>query len=145
MDYDGENVRYCSGWDVVEEGIVKTEEEVDNSYDDGTHRDYELLNEIINELLAQDITRTMHEAGIYLYSSPENAKNNGATSYQYAARLVIDFYNEFKPLIIESTSTPGILTAPPSTAELAVKVESVMMAEAPSGNTTIAPPGVYNT
>ena len=102
LDYDGENVRYCSGWDVVEEGIVKTEEEVDNSYDDGTHRDYELLNEIINELLAQDITRTMHEAGIYLYSSPENAKNNGATSYQYAARLVIDFYNEFKPLIIES-------------------------------------------
>ena len=41
---------------------------------------------------------------------------------------------------VVSPSTPAKLTAPPVLAEFPMKVESLMSAEAPVGNTTIAPP-----
>ena len=102
LNFDGENAEFCSGWDIVKDGMMSSAEEEETYEDDGSHRDFELLNEIINELIAQDITRIMHEANVSLYGDPKTAKNDGATSYQYAARLVYEFYEEYKDVIIES-------------------------------------------
>lgn len=98
------------GWDNGREQIMTEENQEDELNDDREKRPYELLNEIINELLAQDITRIMHDSGVYLYSNKEKNRGTSGSSYQYAARLVINFYNEFKDIIIQSRKNNNIET-----------------------------------
>lgn len=63
------------------------------------------FNEIINELLAQDITKRFHEEGIYFFDDEETARVGGGTYYESCLFLVIEFYNIFKEEIKESRIT----------------------------------------
>jgi len=65
-------------------------------------RPYELFNEIINELIAQDISEIMHKKNIFIFDNPKLSKYNNSTSYEHSLFLVKEFFNEFKDKIIAS-------------------------------------------
>jgi len=97
-----------SGWDVAEEKINdRIMENVELKVND-EKRNYELLNEIINEYLAQEISQLMHDEGVYIFNTPENAKVKGGTGYEEYGVLVKEFYNTFKEDIIESRKRGNI-------------------------------------
>lgn len=84
----GSNV--SSGWDIF--------------YDENgkLNRKYKYFNEIINDLIADDITNMLHQKGIYMFYPKNKAKVNGGTNYESFKFLVKDFYNIFKEDIIKS-------------------------------------------
>ncbi len=101
LEYDGEEAKFACGWDICNERVAHSEVE-SISDDQVDHRPYEMLNEIINELLAQDITASMHEDGVYLYGDETVSKNTSFSSYAFAKNLVWDFFQTYKPEIIAS-------------------------------------------
>lgn len=78
-----------SGWDILNCKIN------DNS-DSDEKREFEQLNEIINELLSQEITQVLHSDGIYLFDDKETARIKGGTNYERSRFIVFQFYEEFK-------------------------------------------------
>lgn len=99
---------YC-GWEHLKGTIGGEEEkEVDTLNPNKEVRSYELFNEIINELIAQEIGTAMHESGIYIFNTPNKASMKNATSYEHTFFLVRDFFNTFKQKIIESRSNGNI-------------------------------------
>ena len=52
----------------------------------------ERLNEIINELIAQEISQIMSESGQYIFNTKEDKKITGGTSYEKTKFLVKNFY-----------------------------------------------------
>ena len=93
--YDG-----VCGWDVFSE-------EDNDDYED-TKRSYELFNEIINELIAQEISAIMHRDNTYVFDDPEDSSYIGVTSYEHTAFLVRTFFEEYKDLIIKSRNNGNI-------------------------------------
>ena len=65
-------------------------------------RIYEQMNEIINELEAQETTTLLHNNGIYLLNNSANAKIKGGTNYERSRVFVTNFYETFKDAIRES-------------------------------------------
>lgn len=74
----------------------------DNSDDTDEVRDYELFNEIINEIIAQDITKILFDREQYIFNNKENAKYKNGSSYEKMRVLVQDFFDKYKKEIIES-------------------------------------------
>lgn len=95
VNFDGESYTCSCGWDLVDVSLNDNEEENDK-------RKYELFNEIINELIAEDITKIMHDNGDYIFNTKENAKIVGGTSYGYTTFLAKDFYIRYKNEILQS-------------------------------------------
>lgn len=93
---------FTCGWDPVHSRIEK--EKVEDTKVDYVHeiRPYEKLNEIINELIAQDIHSIFIDSGSRIFTDADKTKVKYLTSYEYAGFLVKDFYNTFKDKIIES-------------------------------------------
>ena len=101
LEYDGDEANFACGWDICKEKVAHSEiSEINDSVPE--HRSYEMLNEIINELLAQEITALMHENGVYLYGDEQVSKNTSLSSYGFATRLVWDFFQTYKAEIIAS-------------------------------------------
>lgn len=96
---------FICGWDIVEEDI--TSENQDYSSTD-KKRDYELFNEIINELIAQEIHFKMRENNITILDKKNTPKIKNLTSYEIYLFLVKEFYTEFKEDIIKSRSNGNI-------------------------------------
>ena len=69
---------------------------------DREKRDYELFNEIINELIAQEISEIMYSSNICIFNTKENTKFKGSTDYEHTFFLVRDFYQKYKQDIIAS-------------------------------------------
>ncbi len=84
-------IEFSCGWDLCAQ--PKTEEEVTTLEKDTEKRDYELLNEIINELISQDIATLLQASGVYIFSDKETAEIKGKTSYEYTFFIIKDFYN----------------------------------------------------
>lgn len=100
---DKKGITYTSGWDSITIDFQKDDIET------GELDEYELFDEIINELIAQDITVLMHQKGNYIVNTPDNAKVRGGTSYERVRFLVMDFFSLFKDDIIKSRDvTSGI-------------------------------------
>jgi hypothetical protein len=99
---NGDNAISLVGWDIFVENI----NDVDEQYDEEgfrVRRNYEMLNEIINELIAQDICKSMHDKGIYIMGGEGVSINSSKSNYEIMLRrFVKDFYTEFKEDIIES-------------------------------------------
>jgi hypothetical protein len=73
---------------------------------DEEKRNYEMLNEIMNEFIAQDICTILHQNGITFTTDLENSKNTGGTSYQVIlGGFTRTFYELYKDEIIESRKT----------------------------------------
>lgn len=99
---------YC-GWEKISEQLAgKEKKEIDTTDVSREIRDYELLNEIINELIAQDIGNMMHQSGIYIFNSKEKASMKNATSYEHTFFLVKEFFETFKDKILESRRNGNI-------------------------------------
>lgn len=96
-------IEFTCGWDMgsqekVESPITSLEKRTEK-------RDYELLSEIINELISQDITGLLHASGVYIFSDKETAQIKGKTSYEYTFFIIKDFYNLYLEDIKESRRT----------------------------------------
>ena len=100
---NGKN-QYISGWDIEESSNLNQ-----NTNDDfNTIRKYELFNEIINELIAQDISKIMINNNMFVFNDKDNVKYMQNTSYERTAFLIRDFYNEFFSDIIKSRKNGNI-------------------------------------
>ena len=98
---------YC-GWDYLEDTISQERVKEVDTINDREKRKYELFNEIINELIAQDISKKMHEEKRYIFDNPNNSKYQNTTAYDHTKFIVNDFYNEFKDTIIKSRRNGNI-------------------------------------
>ena len=97
--------RITCGFEVLEETFKN---ETNSTKKDESHREFELFNEIINELIAQEITTFMHNQEIYLFSEKDSAKVKGGTTYERNRILVEEFYITYKEEIIESRLTGNL-------------------------------------
>lgn len=89
------------GWNVIYDPITGMYKEQANLIDG--KRKYELLAEIVNDMIAQEIARGMHNNGVNIISDI-NVARFGSTGYQTTKMLVSDFINLYKNQIIESRS-----------------------------------------
>ena len=97
------------GWDIQSASIEEDRtRKVDVTNIDNSKRNYELFNEIINELIAQEISKTMKENNLGVFEDSNQAKYRSGTSYEHTMFLVKDFYEEFKEDIIKSRSNGNI-------------------------------------
>lgn len=71
-------------------------------------RNNELFSEIINELIAQEISEILTQKGIYIFNTRENKKIKGATEYEKTKFLVLEFYETYKKEILEARKTGNI-------------------------------------
>ena len=100
---NGKKYETIVGWDYGTGEIEQErEKEVDTINIDREKRDYELFNEIINELIAQEICELMHNDNVTVFDVPGESRYKRTTSYEDYLVLVQDFYHEFKDKIIES-------------------------------------------
>lgn len=108
LDFIKEEKGICEfvcGWDALEDSLNSTPEEIQSLQKRTKKREYELFNEIINELIAQEITTNMHNNGVYIFNNESNAKIKGGTSYENTLFLVRDFYKIYKNEILLSRRT----------------------------------------
>lgn len=98
LEVSDQEYKVLCGFDESETFFVNSEA----NQEEATHRKFELFNEIINELIAGEVTTLMHEKGIYLFDEKETARNRGGTSYEKIRVLVEEFYQTYKEEIIES-------------------------------------------
>ena len=90
------------GWDILRDTISSQSQETVSLDEKKEKRDYELFNEIINELIAQEISEIMSQMGIYVFNTKEDKKIVGSTSYERTRFLVKNFYETYKKEILES-------------------------------------------
>ena len=109
-EINGDYVTDICGWDIIESS-TSVYNKNPNDTPSGTKRKYEMFNEIINELIAQDICKSMHDMGISISGDLNESRNTSMTSYEaLLGRFVKGFYNEFKEDIIESRKDGNIET-----------------------------------
>ena len=105
---EGSHYEILCGWD-GSEGTIETEKgEVDTLQKREGKRDYELFSEIINELIAQEVSAIMERKKQFVFDSEEKHAYKGGTNYEHTFFLVRDFYKEFKKEIIESRQNGNI-------------------------------------
>lgn len=103
------NYECICGWDYVAGSInQKNIDYQDTTTKNIQKRNYELFNEIINELLAQKITKMMHENDIYIFNSKGKTKDRGGTTYEHSLFLVSDFFETYLEDIIASRRNNNI-------------------------------------
>lgn len=96
------------GWDLLKGQISNQRSEVVSIENNQQKREYELMNEIINELISQEITNILFQSEHYIFNTKEDAKIKGGTSYELTRFLIIDFYEIYKKEIIESRKSGDI-------------------------------------
>lgn len=106
---NGKEYEMLVGWD-YSGGQIDNErkEEVETVNIEKKKRQYELFNEIINEIIAQGICELMHNDGVTVFDEPGNSRYKRITSYEDYLVLVKDFFAEFKEPILESRRNGNI-------------------------------------
>ena len=97
INADSGGCKFMIGWDILQTNYNS----FDNLDDVFRMRKFELFNEIINDLIAQDITNLMHEMGVFLFDSKNNFRIGGSV-YERVRFLVEDFFEDYKDVIIDS-------------------------------------------
>lgn len=101
--------KFICGWDITEADITsKKQDYLSKKQTNDKKRKYELFNEIINELIAQEIHFKMRENNISILDKKNTSKIKNLTSYENYLFLVKGFYNEFKEDIIKSRNNGNI-------------------------------------
>lgn len=67
-----------------------------------SNRKYRYFNEIINDLIANEITEKLHQKDIYMFYPKDEAQVTGGTGYDSLRFLVQKFYETFKEDILKS-------------------------------------------
>lgn len=68
--------------------------------DDEKGRPFEAFSEVINQIIAMEITDAMHKDGVYLFDDPNLSQTRGTTSYENQLFLVQDFWQKFRKEIM---------------------------------------------
>lgn len=94
------------GWDKIKHEIKSSNENTSSTQEaieetQSGFRDYELFNEIINDMIAQEIYQQMRKDGIYIFDIPDK-NDQYQSAYQKTRFLVEEFYKRYKDKIIES-------------------------------------------
>lgn len=89
ISLEGDKAVYKSGFAIY-----------DNSADELSGR--EQLSETINQDIAIEITKLMHNDGVFIFDDKRRAKESGVSSYEHSNMLIGDFYQKYKENIIES-------------------------------------------
>lgn len=105
---EGKKYYMTCGWDIVDGEIFNQSQEEVSLEEKEEKRNYELFNEIINELISQEITEILFKMNGYIFNERETAKIKGGTSYENNLFLVREFYNTYKKEIIESRKEGNI-------------------------------------
>lgn len=100
--------QYTCGWEEMIAPVSNGIDEIDTINLERENREYELFNEIINELIAEEISEIMRKENLHVFNSASRAKIKGGTSYEQTFFLVNDFFNEYKNTIIESRRNRNI-------------------------------------
>lgn len=104
LEITSSGVKNICGWD-YDSYSFKQQQEYKTLQYSGITRKYELLNEYVNDRIAQEITDIMHNSGNYIIS---DYRSGITSSYIYMSFLLEDFYYEFKDIIIASRSNGNI-------------------------------------
>ena len=83
-----------TGWDRLNCNI--------NGEESDEIREYELFNEIINEMISQEITEILFNRKQYVFNDQSNAKYSGGTSYERTKFIIKEFYDRYKEEILAS-------------------------------------------
>lgn len=75
-----------------------------NRYQFYESKNYNRLNEVLNELISREITQLMHNKGIYLSEDKDNLEKHQKINRDYSQNIlrINDFYTKYKKVIIES-------------------------------------------
>lgn len=105
-----DEIYFKFGFDEAVEQICKNEDEliVDDRQGDPNEqkRRYELFSENIHQELAIEVTRRLHEKGIYLYGDQKLAKETGSTSYERYNVVTKNFQQEYREEMIDGMMLP---------------------------------------
>lgn len=82
VDYSNDNVICKTGFEYLSECHSK--------------RFYTQFSEIINQIIAMEVTEAMHKDGVYLFDNPKTSKIKGATSYENQIQFVQGFWEHFR-------------------------------------------------
>ena len=93
-----------TGWDTEQNIFYDRKMETAEIYT-GITRPYELMSEYINDRISDEIKDIMYSKGNYIV---ENTNKKSGSSYRFVDFLLEDFYQDFKPIIIQSRSGGNI-------------------------------------
>lgn len=105
-----DEIYFKFGFDEAVEPISHNEEEliVDDrqSNPNEPKRSYEIFSENLHQQLAIEVTRRLHEKGIYLYGDQKLAKETGSTSYEHYNVITANFQKVYREEIIDGMMSP---------------------------------------
>lgn len=105
-----DEIYFKFGFDEAVEPICHNEEEliVDDrqSNPNEPKRSYEIFSENLHQQLAIEVTRRLHEKGIYLYGDQKLAKETGSTSYEHYNVITAKFQKVYREEIIDGMMSP---------------------------------------
>ena len=99
------NLEFITGWDYAKVDI--SQEEENQELDIDNKREFEMFSEIINELIAQNITRILHAKNHHIFTEKGKEGYYGS-GYQFCSFLIIDFLREYLKDIIISRRNNNI-------------------------------------
>lgn len=105
-----DEIYFKFGFDEAVEPICHNEEEliVDDrqSNPNEPKRSYEIFSENLHQQLAIEVTKRLHEKGIYLYGDQKLAKETGSTSYEHYNVITANFQKVYREEIIDGMMSP---------------------------------------
>lgn len=105
-----DEIYFKFGFDEAVEPICHNEEEliVDDrqSNPNEPKRSYEIFSENLHQQLAIEVTRRLHEKGIYLYGDQKLAKETGSISYEHYNVITANFQKVYREEIIDGMMSP---------------------------------------
>lgn len=63
-------------------------------------REYVGFSEVVNQMIAMEITQAMHRDNVYLFDNPNTSKIEGGTSYEQQKNFIGVFWSKFKKEIM---------------------------------------------
>lgn len=102
-NFNADRLQTVIGWDVINSKYDEENGKYVEDVKENCKREYESLNEIINDLIAQKICKSMHSKGYNLVSDISNARY-GSNGYQKMEILVDEFFSTFFDEIVKSRS-----------------------------------------
>ncbi len=100
FDQESGNFAIGTGFETLEGSF--NENNTDTQSTKPQKRSYEMLSEIVNELLAQEVHQAANNESTYVFNNPDNTKIKFSTQYELVKSLVEGFYNEFNSVIKEA-------------------------------------------
>ena len=93
---------FICGWDIAKEDTNKEISEIVSIEERKEKRNYELISEIVNEIIAQEIAGILKDKNIFMFNDAENGRTFGGSGYQATFFLIRDFFQNYREEILAS-------------------------------------------